>query len=133
MIQEQFDINRIIGVKIVGKREANYRWLPEKQKTTFFGLIKLKSWYNAGFYSEGCYTVSYGESGEWEADSYTAEELRKKGYIVQEDKVFCKPYVTIYLESDYQTTKNFQNEEEAHLWVDKLKTASGRYFEIVNK
>lgn len=132
MKQDQFDISRIIGIRIVDKRETSHRFLPKKQKTAFFGLIKLNSWHSEGFYSNGRYQECY-ESGCWDACPSTAESLRKSGYIVDWQTVYSKPYVTVYLESDYQTTRNFETIEQAYEWVDELKATSGKTFEIVNK
>jgi hypothetical protein len=132
MIQEQFDVGRIIGVKIVGRSLTSYTWMPAKQKTTFFGLIKRNKWWSEGFYQCGCYQECY-ESGCWDACSYTAEELRRDGYIVESGKVYSKPYVTVYLESEYQSTKRFNTEEEAKQWVDELKATSGKTFEIIER
>ena len=133
-MQEQFDINRIIGIRIVDKQVTSHRFLPKKQKTTFFGLIKLNSWHSEGFYSNGHYEECY-ECGCWDGYSYTAQQLREGGYLVDtyHDKVYNKPYVTVYLESDYQTTRKFDTIEQAKEWVDELKATSGKTFEIVNK
>ena len=132
MIQEQFDVSRIIGVKIVSRSLTSYMWLPAKQKTFFFGLFKRNAWWSEGFYKCGCYQECY-ESGCWDASSYTAEELRNSGYILEGQKVYNKPYVTVYLESDYQSTERFDSEQEAKEWVEKLKATSGKTFEIINK
>jgi len=139
MIQEQFDIDRIIGVKIVDKRKTGHKWLPKKQKTAFFGLIKRNAWHSEGFYSNGHYQECY-ESGCWDACPSSAESLRSCGYLVEwdgpnhtEQTVYSKPYVKVYLESDYQTTRNFETIEEAQAWVEELKATSGKTFEIVNR
>ena len=84
MIQEQFDIDRIIGVKIVDKRKTGHKWLPKKQKTAFFGLIKRNAWWQEGFYKCGCYQECY-ESGCWDATPSSAESLRSCGYLVEWD------------------------------------------------
>lgn len=139
MIQEQFDINRIIGVKIVDKQKTGHKWLPKKQKTAFFGLVKRNAWHSEGFYSGGHYQECY-ESGCWDACPSSAESLISYGYLVEwdgpnhtEQTVYSKPYVTVYLESDYQTTRNFEKIEDAQAWVEELKATSGKTFEIVNR
>ena len=139
MIQEQFDVNRIIGIKISDKRKTSHRWLPKKQKTTFFGLVKRNAWHSEGFYFNGHYQECY-ESGCWDACPSTAESLRDYGYLVEwdssrsfEQSVYHRPYVTIYLESEYQVNKPFNTLSEAQEWVEQLKSTSGKTFEIVNK
>lgn len=132
MTQEQFDINRIISVKVIDKRKTSHRWLPKKQKTTFFGLIKRNAWNSEGFYSNGHYQECY-ESGCWDACPSSVESLIDSGYIVDRQTVYSKPYVTIYLESKYETTRVFETIEEAQTWVEELKATSGKTFEIVNK
>jgi hypothetical protein len=130
---EQFDVNRIIGITVYGERQSSYKWLPKKQKTTFFGLIKRNAWHSEGFYSNGCYKECY-ESGCWDATSSSKEWLIKSGYLVKADNtVWHRPYVTVYLESDYQVSNSFERIEQALEWVEDLKATSNKTFEIVNK
>lgn len=128
---EHFDISRIIGIEVFDKRRTSYRWLPEKQKTAFFGLIKRNSWHSAGFYSNGCYEECY-ESGCWDAHPETADSLIGQGYLVDHDEtVWHKPFATVFLEADCKVTKKFNTLDEVNEWVEFLKTKSGKTFEIV--
>jgi hypothetical protein len=133
-MEQHFDVSRIIGIKIVDKRETSHRWLPRKQKTSFFGLIKRNAYHSEGYYTNGCYQECY-ESGCWEAAAYTKDELIEQGYLVEfsinHKGVYHRPYVTVYLEQEHQVTKNFATLDEATQWAEELKATSGKTFEIV--
>ena len=133
-MEQHFDISRIIGIELRGITKTSYRWLPRKQKTFFFGLIKRNSWYNEGYYDHGCYEECY-ESGCWDASEYTAEELRGYGYVVDESTrtVYNKPNVTVFLEGEYKIYRKFESDSEASEWVNGLKKRSGKEFEIIIK
>lgn len=131
-IQDHFDVNRIVGIRIIPKRKTSHKWLPEKRKTLFFGLIKRNSFYREGFYDNGCYQECY-ESGCWDATPSSTDRLRDYGYLVEGKEVFHKPHVTVYLEHELQTTRSFDNIEKAREWVEELKATSGKTFEIVEK
>jgi hypothetical protein len=132
MMTYEFDIQRVIGLKIVGPRETSYKWLPAKQKTCLFGLIKRNKWYSEGFYSYGHYTECY-ESGCWDATPVSVKSLESIGYLVDTSKktVTAKPFVEIYLESEYKVTKSFNTIEEANNWSKALKEKTGKEFEII--
>ncbi len=133
MKQEHFDVSRIIGLKVVGKRKSNYKWLYEKRKTAFFGLIKLNDYYPAGYYEYGCYETGCDSmGGSWDATAYSSYDLKNYGYLVEGfDQVYDKPYVTVYLESDYTSTQKFNSNEEALEWAEQLKASTGKSFAIV--
>jgi hypothetical protein len=133
-MEQHFDISRIIGIELRGITKTSYRWLPRKQKTFFFGLIKRNSWYNEGYYDHGCYEECY-ESGCWDASEYTTEELRGYGYVVDESTrtVYNKPNVTVFLEGECKVYQNFDSESEASEWVDDLRRVSGKDFEVIIK
>jgi hypothetical protein len=131
MIQDHFDISRIIGIRIIDKRQSSYRWLPEKRKTTFFGLIKRNAYHSEGYYSNGCYTECY-ESGCWDACPSSRLDLIRSGYLIDANNVvWNRPYATVYLEYKHQVTKNFVTLEEAVQWAEELKATSGKTFEII--
>jgi hypothetical protein len=130
-MEQHFDVSRIIGIKIIDKRLSSYKWLPEKQKTTFFGLIKRNSYHSEGYYSNGHYQECY-ESGCWDACPSSRVDVLRSGYLIDSDNVvWHRPYATVYLESDRQVDKNFTTFEEAMQWADELKMTSGKTFEIV--
>ena len=133
-MEQHFDISRIIGIELKGITKTSYRWLPKKQKTFFFGLIKRNAWHAEGYYQNGCYEECY-ESGCWDASEYTAEELRDYGYIVDEDTrtVYEKPCVTVFPEHDHKIYRKFESDSEASEWVNGLKKRSGKEFEIIIK
>ncbi len=130
-MEQHFDVNRIITIKIVDKRKSSYKWLPDKQKTTFFGLIKRKAWYKEGYYSGGNYTECY-ESGCWDAYPSSRKDVLDLGHLIDSDNVvWNRPYATVYLEHDYTLTKSFITFESAIEWAEELKATSGKTFEIV--
>lgn len=130
-IEEHFDVNRIIGIKVVDKRESSYKWLPRKQKTFFFGLYKRDSWHSEGFYENGSYYEGYmGES--WDTISHTKEELIEYGFIVDENNVvWSKPYATVYLEHECKVNKYFNTFDETIEWCEMVKSTSGKTFEFI--
>jgi hypothetical protein len=121
-----FDVNAIIKINVVDKSEAGYKWLPRKEVSRCFGLLK-NNVYVEGFYDGGNYD-------NWlSTKPYTKEELENYGYIVDsENIVWHKPYVVVYLTYEYRLTKYFQTIDEANLWVKVLKNSSGKTFEIVS-
>ena len=129
-MEKHFDVDRIIGITMYGKRPASHKWLPAKQKTAFFGLIKRNAWHSEGFYSNGHYQECY-ESGCYDALPSSAKSLREYGYLVEGDRVFFKPVVDVSLESKCRVSKTFDTVEEARSWVNALKASSGKTFEII--
>ena len=130
MTEYHFDVSRIIGIKIIGKRQSHWRWLPRRQKTWLFGLIKRNKWQEEGFYEHGCY-YNGDETGSWDASAYTATELRGQGYIVEWDKVYHKPHATVYLEYKREVYSVFDSDVEAQEWAEGLKSKSGKTFDII--
>ena len=129
MIQETFDVNEIIGIKLIEEREAdNYVWVDNvPEKRIFLGLIKTRSATPEGFL----------DLGSWSYSIYTPEELVGYGYKVYlyEDKskncVNRKPHVKIYLSHELTVDGVFETEQEAQAWIEKLKLTSGKTFETV--
>jgi hypothetical protein len=130
-MEQHFDVSRIVGIEIMPLRESHYKWLPTKQKTFLWGIFKLNRWHPEGFYSYGNYTECY-ESGCFDAHQYTAEELRKHNYIVEEitNTVYEKPRVVIFLEHGYKIHSTFDSDSEASEWVSNMRIVSGKEFEI---
>ena len=127
---EHFDIDRIIGITIYSERKTRYEWLPRKEKKWFFGLFS-SGWHSEGFYPNGCYQECY-ESGCWDATPSTKETLIQSGYLVKDDNtVWSRPRVKVYMESEYHVTKDFDSLEEAIEWTEDLKDTSNKTFEIV--
>lgn len=126
-----FDISRIAGIKIIEKRKSSYKWLPEKRKTAFFGLIKRNAYYSEGYYSSGHYQECY-ESGCWDACPTTRQSLLQSGYLIDSDNVvWNRPYVIVCLEYKGEVSQNFVTFEEAIQWAEELKQKSDKTFEIV--
>jgi hypothetical protein len=123
----QFDVNRIVGVKLYPIREAGYTWLPEKQRPSrFFGLIK-KAPYPAGFYPGGEYN-----DGTWDNKPRSEEYIIENGYVIGAGKVvFRKACVTVYLESEYQVSQQFITTKEAEAWIAELIALNSNHFEII--
>lgn len=138
MRQVGFNINSVIKIEVAGLTKTHWKWLPKKQKTWFFGLIKRNKWYDEGFYSYGCYQedcMGY----IWDVTPLTKEELISYGYIV-EDKwpypensvVYNKAYVRVYLESKREVQKSFNTNEEAKDWAKYIMNSAKAPFEIIN-
>lgn len=128
-IKEHFDVDQIVGVKFFPERPERFIWVeatPEER--ILFGLIKWRSAVPAGFLNEGYFDQRI----------YTEDELKGYGYNVYSwdkrihDRVCNKPYVTVYLSHGLEVSKRFRTDEEAELWIDELKAASGKTFEIIN-
>ena len=132
MKQDHINLDRIIGIRIYGERKASYSWLPAKQKTTFFGLIKLNKWHSEGFYDGGCYEQEYYGTGSWDAYAYSEQNLIEMDYLVRGKIVYCKSSVNVYLQDDIEITKRFNSLKEAQGWVDQLKSKCKHEFEIIN-
>ena len=129
MIQETFDVNEIIGIKLIEEREAdNYVWVdgvPEKR--ILFGMIKARSATPSGFL----------DLSSWRGTIYTEEELVGYGYKVYSteerinSRVCHKPSVRIYLSHELTVDQRFETNGEAYSWVEELKLASGKTFKTV--
>jgi hypothetical protein len=122
-MEYQFDVNRVIGIKIYESEKKDYVWLPQKERPSrFFGLIKVPP-FKEGFYPEGDYS-GYGPR--------TKEKLEEYKYLINEKKeVWKKCNVTVYLESEYSVSLSFNTDQEGRKWVDNLKYDSGKNFQIV--
>jgi len=130
--QTHFDVSRIVKIEIFEKYSAYYKWLPRKQKTSFFGLIKLNKYYEEGFYMYGSYKNGSYDC-EWDQTPMTYDDLIQSGYLIDTDKkVWNRPRVIVYLEYKGDIFKTFNTFEEAWSWVNDLKSLSGKKFEIVH-
>jgi hypothetical protein len=127
-IQEHFDVNEIIGIKLFPEHDSRFEWVeatPEKR--VFFGLIKTRSATPAGFLDKRSFAGTI----------YSEEALINYGYKVYttderiNNRVTEKPYVRVYLSHELETHKKFETDEQALSWIEKLKATSGKTFEIV--
>jgi hypothetical protein len=126
-----FDVNSIVKIEINDRTKTSYTWLPARQRTCFFGLIKRDSWQDAGWYPYGCYEEGhYGDS--WEASPSSEISLLESGYQVDYDKtVWYRPCVNIYLKNKYSFGKKFDTFEQAKAYVEELKKESNVKFHII--
>lgn len=129
-IQEHFDVNEIIGIKIIPESEASFEWVDEiPEKRIFFGMIRTRYARPAGFL----------DKSSFDEIIYSPEQLIDYGYKVYtsseriNNRVCHKPHVTVYLSHDLSSTKRFETDREAIEWVEDLKATSGKVFEIVIK
>ncbi len=130
-MKTEFDIDRIIKIEIYPARKERHTWLPRKQKRILFGLIPINSYYREGWYNYGFYQECY-ESSCMDARPSTKEELIKYGYIVLDNnEVYRKPYVSVFLESKCHVNKTFETYPEAIRWVNELKEKSKKSFETI--
>jgi len=121
-MEYQFDVNRVIGIKIYKSEKSDWVWLPRKERPSrFFGLVKVPP-FEEGFYSYG----------DYEYVPRTKENLESYNFLVEEKKeVWKKCKVTVYLESEYSVGLSFNTDQEARKWVEDLKNESGKNFQIV--
>lgn len=122
-MEYQFDVNRVIGIKIYKSEKSDWVWLPKKERPSrFFGLVKVPP-FEEGFYSEGEYS-EYGPR--------TKKKLEYYNYLINEKKeVWTKCSITVYLESEYTVGLSFDTDQEGREWVENLKKESGKDFKII--
>ena len=123
---------------IKNKLNTDYFWL-ESQTLYCLGIFKFeKSFFGLlnGFkvvYQEGFYSYEWdGEIG-WTLNRtcISADDITKKGFIVDGKIVYDKPYIIINLLDKKNITKTFETEEELNSWVDNLKSESNKQFTII--
>ena len=121
-MEYQFDVNRVIGIKIYKTEKSDWVWLPRKERPSrFFGLVKVPP-FEEGFYSYG----------DYEYVPRTKENLESYNFLVNEKKVVWKKCkVTVYLESEYNVGLYFNTDQEGREWIENLKNESGKNFKIV--
>jgi hypothetical protein len=129
--ETHFDVNSIVKIEIHDRTETSYKWLPARQRTWFFGLIKRDSWQPEGWYPYGSYEGGYmGDS--WEEKPSSKERLIDYGYQVDSDKsVWDRPCVNIYLKNKYSLGKKFDTFEQAKSYVEELKKESDIKFHVI--
>ena len=127
-----FDVNQISTIKIYDREKEKCKWLPRKQKTTFFGLIKLDKWHEEGFYSGGEYISNY-MGYEMEVRPNSRQYLIDYGYQIDEDNtVWSKPLVIVQLGPKESVSRRFETIHDAQEWASELRQRNGGNFEIVN-
>jgi hypothetical protein len=127
-----FDVNSIIKIVIHDRKRSSYGWLPERQRTWFFGLIKRNKFQEAGYYPYKCYWEGSMTGDSWEASPSTRERLIEYGYQVEPDGiVWEKPYISISLKGDHSITKKFETFEDAKEYVEDIKEWSDIKFYIL--
>jgi hypothetical protein len=125
-----FDVNSIIRINILERREARYGWLPKKQKTFFFNLFKRNSFYPEGFYEDSDYFTYYDGGGI----AYSEQDLIKYGYQVDPDKsVWEKPYISIIMKNKDSIQIKFESLEEARNYVKEIEEKSEIKFHVILK
>jgi hypothetical protein len=129
--QIEFNINLISVIRIYDRSRDSYTWLPKKQKTRLFGLIKRNAWHDEGFYPYGCYREGY-MGDEWDATPVTREYLISNGYQVDEDNsVWRKPHVIVQLGPKESISRKFETYEDAKIWAYELRSRNSNQFEII--
>lgn len=120
--EKHFDVEKIVGIKIVSERDGGFTWREfQPKRSIFFGLFRYPS-KPAGWYDES----------SWQEIGYTEEQLcNDYNYVMYEGKPHYRPYVTVYLEHGYEVTKNFDKLSQAQHWVNELKAWNKKDFEIV--
>lgn len=127
-----FDVKLISTIKIYDREKQNEKWLPGKQKTTFFGLIKLKKWYEEGFYARGEYVSSY-MGHDFDVNPSSRQDLIDYGYQVDDDNtVWSKPLAVVQLGPKESFSRRFETIHDAQAWASELRIRNGGNFEIVN-
>ena len=120
--QYSFDIDSIIAIKLVKKRLNPYV-IYEKSKpiTLLFGLL------NSGEYTE----AGFRDFTPFPGDIISPKKIIDNGFIIENNKVYHKPYAKIQLLSGYTFEKEFQNEVEAEEWINNLKKKTNKNFETI--
>jgi hypothetical protein len=129
-----FDVNSIIKIEIYDRKKDSHKWLPARQRTWLFGLIKRNSWQSEGFYYYGCYEECY-ESGCMESRPSSMEQMISYGYQIDENKtVWNKPYISILLKGGNSITKKFETIEDAKEYAEDIKEWSDiKFYIIINE
>lgn len=124
----KLDVDKVIRIELIEPKLSSYKWLPKKQKTFLFGLIKRNRWNSEGFYRHGCYQECY-ESGCFDATPDSEKWLTKRGYYVYPDKSVWHP-ATVHVDLDHgvRSTIAFGNMDEAKEWISKLEEMCGKKF-----
>ncbi len=126
-----FDVNSIIKIEVHDRTKSSYKWLPARQRTWFFGLLKRDSWQDAGWYPYGCYEEGHYDYS-WEASPSSKEHLLEYGYQIDSDKtVWDRPHIDIHLKNKYSFRKKFDTFEQAKAYVEELKKESDVKFHII--
>ena len=132
MKELNFDVNSIIKIEIHDRTESSYEWLPAKQRTWFFGLLKRNSWQDEGWYPYGCYEGGSMTGDSWEATPSTKERLLEYGYQIDSDKtVWDRPHIDIHLKGGHSIRKKFETFEDAKEYVEDIKEWSDIKFYIL--
>lgn len=128
-MEEHFDVDRIVSIAFYPERPTNHVWV-EGGKTLipkFFGLYDKEKIVEQGWYED---------YERYPNDFDTTESLEEEGYNVYKfservkNRVCHKPYVKVYLTHENTVTKKFDNNNDAMSWIDQVKAASGKTFEI---
>ena len=129
-----FDVNSISKIEVYDKTKSSYKWLPARQRTWMFGLFKRNSWQDEGWYPYGCYEEGSMTGDSWEASPSSKETLLEYGYKIDDDQtVWYRPCVNIYLRGKYSIIKRFETFEKAKAYVEELKKESSIKFNVIYK
>jgi len=128
-MEEHFDVDIIVSIAFVPERPTSHVWIEGGKITIkkFFGLITKEEIIESGWYEN---------FEKYRNDFDTTEYLEKNGYNVYKfservnNRVCHKPYVKVYLTHENTVTKVFDNNNDAMSWIDQVKAASGKTFEI---
>ena len=123
--KEHFNTDEIVSILFIPERVDNgFEWIESRPIKKFFGLINTGKFTQAGWF------------GDWDGRTYTDEQLRNYGYKVYttdervNDRVCKFAKVKVYLTHDNEVEQTFETDEDAEIWVEHLKTTSGKNFAV---
>lgn len=121
MRETHFDLKSILKIDFIEEREdESYIWRDSKEIKLFLGFGKPK------FTKEGFFYVRTFDS------YWVSEDIMKSiGLKIIGKKAYKKPYVIVHLSNSISITKNFEDNQEAKLWIEELTKKSGKNFEIL--
>ena len=96
-----YDLSKLVSIKVHAKQES--LWFSFKAfKKSFWGNTK-----------EGFYSILNFE------DCFSKEEIQRRGYLIENNIVYNKPYVQLNFTGGISYEKKFDRKEEAIWWANK--------------
>lgn len=116
-----YNLETLVEIELCGKKEnKTFKWHPEKR--WFFGLVRIYPERYCNKYD----TTAYVQESYLTSGKYCDIKL-----IVENKKVYFKPYVKLYFMGNVETCKEFDTYAEAEVFAKEIKQrATGTWHEI---